>query len=100
MEYRILNKKEQELISLNIATLQIFFRYCTKKCSNCEYPLSGLAENYFSTEAEGPVCELCHALEFTIRRHRGLTAAHDEWKREQTDKKRILEKGGNKYFPG
>jgi hypothetical protein len=105
MEHRTLTKWEQEACRRNLELFQAMFRVCSKKCSNCEFPIEDLQDKfgqpvapYFSAEAGGSICELCHALEFAIRRQRGLSDAHVAWKQEQEEKKRIIEKDGRNYF--
>ena len=98
MENRILSPKEGRICEQNLRDIAAFFKFCTKRCKNCNYPLSGLIEHNYSTAAEGSVCELCHAMEFAVRGKKGLEAAQAEWRDEQKRKKRILEKDGHGYF--
>jgi hypothetical protein len=98
MEFRILTKREQELCKNNLADIQAYFKFCTRKCIHCNYPLSGLIDHPHSIELNGPLCELCHTLEFVLRGKKGLEYAHQQWKDDQKKKKQILEQDGNSYF--
>lgn len=95
---RILTPKEVSLCQQNLSDLAAFWRFCTKRCKQCGYPLSGLIEHNYSMSAEGSVCELCHAMEFAIRGKKGLEAAQAEWRDSQKKKKKLLEKDGLDYF--
>ena len=100
MEHRTLTPKEQRIVDHNIKELAVIFKYSTKKCTNpyCGYPLSGLVEHPFSTTTQGPICDLCHHMEFAVRGRKGLEAAHQQYKDDQARKKKILEQDGKKYF--
>lgn len=90
---RTLKPWEISLTKLNCGTYDRLFKICVKKCSNpdCQYPLSALVDNFYSVSAEGKVCELCHAMEDAANQQPGLREAHKEWKKEQDDKKRIIQ---------
>lgn len=98
MEIRILTPKEQEICRRNLETQSLFFRFCTKKCTYCDFPLSGVEEHYHSLDAGGIICEVCHALEFALRGRKGLEAAQRQYKDEQKRKLKMLEQDGKKYF--
>jgi hypothetical protein len=73
------------------------FRKLTGKCANpqCGFPLPEKTDppkNYYSSEFGAAVCDLCHDMECAARRQPGLAAAHDAWKKEQQEKKRIIER--------
>jgi len=98
MKYRILSPQEIKLCHLNCFLFDTLFRFHKHFCANqeCNYPLDLANANFFSHELNGKVCDLCHTLEDAARQQPGLRAAHDEWKRDQADKKKILDSG--KYF--
>src|SRR5882672_4090865 len=96
METRILKSWEVSAINRNLAHYDSLFKVCVRKCGHCSYPLSALVEHFFSTEANGKVCDLCHTLEDAARQQPGLREAQMEWKQEQAAKKKILDTG--RYF--
>jgi hypothetical protein len=55
-----------------------------------------LVEHFYSNEFTGKVCDLCHTLEENARQFPGLREAHDEWKKQQSERKRLMDSG--KYF--
>ena len=87
---RKLTEKEKAICKTNAQKLDVISAILTKKCANCNYPLSGLKENFFSVHADGSICELCHAMESAVLGKPTLRAAHDTWKDEQRKKKEIL----------
>lgn len=98
MEHRVITNRETQLCQQNLSDLAAFWKFATKKCKQCGYPLSGLIEHNYSMSAEGSVCELCHAMEFAIRGKKVLEAAQAEYKDEQKKKAKMLEKDGKDYF--
>lgn len=90
---------EEEIRDMCIENLWILQRLlgaCIRKCANCEYPLSALVENFYSTYAKGAVCELCHAVEASCSSRKFFTLAHEEWEADQKAKKRMMDR--NNYL--
>ncbi len=96
MEFRQLTKKEQAVCEDNVHQFQYMFKICVRKCSYCNYPLSALVEHFYSHETNGKVCDLCHTLEDAARQQPGLREAHDQWKADQVQKKKLTD--GKNYF--
>lgn len=97
LEIRKLSVREVEICERNLAGLGLKIRFCRKKCGNpyCGYPLAPLVEHNHVVDF-GEVCDLCHAMFSSVRVRPGLAAAHDQWKKEQDQKKKILDQ--DKYF--
>jgi hypothetical protein len=93
MEDRVLKSWEVSLTKQNCAVYDKLFKVISRKCANpeCSYPLSALNEHFYSADAGGKICELCHTLEDSARQQPGLREAHDAWKRDQNSKKKMLD---------
>jgi len=98
MESRILTEAEIAICVWNCKSYAYDFKAIRGKCANpqCKYPLSALTENFYSHEVSGKVCDLCHTMEDAVRQQTGLRAAHENWKKEQESKKKILD--NNRYL--
>lgn len=90
-EFRQLTKDEERIIKSNVAVYDRLFALSKRRCANplCDFPLVGLEEGYFSNNAPGRVCNMCHTLENIIASAPGLKAAHEEHKKELARKEKL-----------
>jgi hypothetical protein len=97
MEIRVLTQQEVRLTKLNAYLFEAIFKYHKSHCANaeCGYPVD-IMDSFYSHEAAGKICDLCHTLEDAARQQPGLRAAQEEWKQSQAAKRKILDR--NNYL--
>ncbi len=91
------SKKESEICEANCNNLDALLRTFRKECANpwCRYPLKPVDGHNFLAEY-GEVCELCHWMYHAVKRQPGLEWAHEQYKKDQARKKKIMD--SEKYF--
>ena len=83
-----------EICRANCVYFDNLFRAFKKRCANpfCRYPLRSVEGINFIPEY-GEVCELCDWLYYAAKRQPRLEQAHEQWKKEQARKRRVIDDG-------